>query len=184
MIDPMSMSRVSYEEVIEKWGVTPEQLGDVLALAGDSADNVPGVPGIGPKIAADLINTFGSLEDLLENVDDIKQNARREKLRSNMEQARLSRVLVELDRNVRNDLLKFPDGADKVADLRMDIMDADRLINFFEDMGLRDLKRRFQNRLELQKGVKVTPRKRPSSRFSPRSKAEIPRPEDFSDVPF
>ena len=177
------MSRVSYEDVVEKWGVAPEQLGDVLALAGDASDNVPGVPGIGPKIAADLINSFGSLDDLLENVEDIKQNARREKLKSNTEQARLSRVLVELNRSVPMELMAFPNGTDKVADLRMAPMDPDRLVNFFDEMGLRDLKRRFQNRLALQRGVKGTPKKR-STRFERRPKAEIPKPEDFSDVPF
>lgn len=179
------MSRVSYEDVIEKWGVAPELLGDVLALAGDSSDNVPGVPGIGPKIAADLLGSFGSLENLLENVEDVKQNARREKLKSNEEQARLSRVLVELERRVPMELMAFPEGTDTVAELRMASMDPDRLVNFFDEMGLRDLKRRFQNRLELQRGVKVTPQKRPrNSRFGPRPKAQIPTPEDFSDVPF
>lgn len=186
MIDPMSMARVSYEDVVEKWGVTPEKLGDVLALAGDSSDNVPGVPGIGPKIAAGLIDTFGSLENLLENVDDVKQKGRREKLQNNIEQARLSRVLVELERNVPMDQMTFPDGIETVADLRMAPMDAEGLVQFFDEMGLRDLKHRFQNRLQLQRGVKISPppKKAARSRFQPRPKAEIPKPEDFSDVPF
>ena len=58
LIDPMKQIRVDYEAVVEKWGVTPEKLGDLLALAGDTADNVPGVKGIGPKIAAELINSY------------------------------------------------------------------------------------------------------------------------------
>jgi len=74
----MTMSRVSHDVVVEKWGVEPEKLGDVLALAGDSADNVPGVPGIGPKIAASLIGEYGSLEELLEQADTVKQKGRRE----------------------------------------------------------------------------------------------------------
>ncbi len=83
LIDPMNMVRVDYNGVIDKWGVEPERLGDVLALAGDTADNIPGVPGIGPKIAVSLIEQFGSLEGILENVDSIKQKARREKLKDN-----------------------------------------------------------------------------------------------------
>ena len=86
MIDPMKMERViSYVEVQNKWGVPPEKLGDVLALAGDSSDNIPGVPGIGPKIAATLINEYGSLDKLLSNLHSIKQKGRREKLLSNVE---------------------------------------------------------------------------------------------------
>ena len=85
MIDPMAMIRVDYNGVIDKWGVEPERLGDVLALAGDSADNIPGVPGIGPKIAATLIQDYGSLDSLFENVDNVKQKGRREKLKDNVE---------------------------------------------------------------------------------------------------
>ena len=180
------MERVSYEDVIEKWGVTPGLLGDVLALAGDSSDNIPGVPGIGPKIAATLLETFGSLEALLENVADVKQKGRREKLQDNMEQARLSRALVELERNVPRELMTFPEGIERVSDLRMAPMDSDNLIQFFDDMGLRDLKRKFEGRLRVERGVKGNPpaRSAPPSKFAPRAKAGIPRPEDFADVPF
>ena len=89
LIDPMNMVRVDYKGVIDKWGVEPERLGDVLALAGDTADNVPGVPGIGPKIAVSLIQEYGSLEGILANVDDIKQKARREKLKENTDMVSL-----------------------------------------------------------------------------------------------
>lgn len=85
LIDPVNTARVGYDGVIEKWGVEPEKLGDVLALAGDSADNIPGVPGIGPKIAASLIQDYGSLDGVIDNVDNIKQKARREKLKENIE---------------------------------------------------------------------------------------------------
>lgn len=194
MIDPMSMSRVSYEDVVEKWGVGPDKLGDVLALAGDTSDNVPGVPGIGPKIASVLIDSFGSLEGLLENVESVKQKGRREKLQANIEQARLSRVLVELERNVPMDLMTFPEGIDQVSELRMAPMDADCTMHFFDEMGLKDLKRRFQNRLEIQQGftpklketegINASKRKVIASRWAPRPKATIPKPEDFADVPF
>lgn len=186
MIDPVSMSRVSYEDVIEKWGVTPELLGDVLALAGDSSDNIPGVPGIGPKIAATLLESFGTLEGILENVEDVKQKGRREKLQNNMEQARLSRVLVELERNVPSELMTFPEGFKKVGELRMAPMDEEKLLRFFDEMGLRDLKRRFESRLQVERGARgyQPARSAPRSKFAPRPKAGIPKPEDFSDVPF
>jgi DNA polymerase-1 len=79
----MTMKRFEYEHVVEKWGVPPNKLGDVLALAGDASDNIPGVPMIGPKIAASLINEFGGLEALLEKADTIPQKGRREKLMEN-----------------------------------------------------------------------------------------------------
>ena len=85
MIDPMKMVRFCHDAVIEKWGVEPMQLGDVLALAGDKADNIPGVAGIGPKIASSLIQEYGSLEELLERVSDVKQKGRREKLQEQRE---------------------------------------------------------------------------------------------------
>ena len=73
MVDPMTMTRVSHDVVVSKWNVTPNQLGDVLALAGDSADNIPGVHGIGPKIAASLISEYGTLDQLLGYVETVKQ---------------------------------------------------------------------------------------------------------------
>ncbi|WP_417307800.1 DNA polymerase I [Devosia sp.] len=88
------------DEVMKKFGVTPDKVIEVQALCGDSVDNVPGVPGIGVKTAADLINTYGTIEILLDHVDDIKQNARREKLRENAELARISKRLVTLEQQV------------------------------------------------------------------------------------
>jgi DNA polymerase-1 len=89
MIDPMHFDRVLHSDVIEKWGVASEKLGDVLALAGDSSDNIPGVPGIGTKIAATLIDEYGSLDNLIEHADSIKQKKRRESLVENAEKVRL-----------------------------------------------------------------------------------------------
>ena len=88
------------EEVMSKFGVTPDKVIDVQALCGDSVDNVPGVPGIGVKTAAELINTYGTLENLLEHVDQIKQNARREKLKANAHLALISKQLVTLSKEV------------------------------------------------------------------------------------
>jgi len=91
---------IGVEEVFAKFGVTPDKVIEVQALCGDSVDNVPGVPGIGVKTAADLINTYGTVENLLDHVDEIKQNARREKLRENAELARISKKLVTLAQDV------------------------------------------------------------------------------------
>lgn len=100
MIDPMKQTRVGPDEVHEKFGVVPELVVDVQALCGDSVDNVPGVPGIGIKTAAQLINEFGSLENLLGRLSEIKQPKRREALESNAELARISKRLVTLDDHV------------------------------------------------------------------------------------
>ena len=98
MLDPMKDKAIGPDEVMEKFGVPPEKVVDVQALAGDSVDNVPGVPGIGIKTAAQLINEYGDLETLLERATEIKQNKRREKLIENAEMARISKKLVTLER--------------------------------------------------------------------------------------
>ncbi|WP_027134111.1 DNA polymerase I [Geminicoccus roseus] len=96
LFDPMKQKNIGKDEVFEKFGVGPERVRDVLALAGDTSDNVPGVPGIGVKTAAQLINEYGSLEALLAQADKIKQPKRRETLVSNADKARLSYQLVGL----------------------------------------------------------------------------------------
>ena len=96
MLDPMKQRRIGAAEVVERFGVPPKQVVDVQALAGDSTDNVPGVPGIGIKTAAELINTYGDLDTLLARLGEIKQPKRRENLLQFAEQARISRQLVLL----------------------------------------------------------------------------------------
>lgn len=96
MMDPMKNKMIDPKGVVEKFGVTPDKVVDVQSLAGDSVDNVPGVPGIGVKIAAQLINEYGSLEELLNRAEEIKQPKRREKLIENAEMARISQQLVRL----------------------------------------------------------------------------------------
>ncbi|MGB3313474.1 MAG: 5'-3' exonuclease H3TH domain-containing protein, partial [Albidovulum sp.] len=97
MLDPMKNKRIDRDGVIEKFGVGPERVVDVQALAGDSVDNVPGAPGIGIKTAALLINEYGDLDTLLERAGEIKQPKRREALMDNIEQIRISKRLVQLD---------------------------------------------------------------------------------------
>ena len=97
MLDPIKQKPIREAEVFEKFGVAPDKVVEVQALAGDSTDNVPGVPGIGIKTAAQLINEYGDLETLLANTAKIRQPKRREALEQHAEQARISRRLVLLD---------------------------------------------------------------------------------------
>jgi DNA polymerase I len=99
MFDPLKSIPIGADEVMKKFGVMPDKVVEVQALAGDSSDNIPGVPGIGVKTAAELINTYGSVENLLSHAAEIKQPKRREALIQNAELARLSRKLVLLDDN-------------------------------------------------------------------------------------
>ncbi|MGJ3265350.1 MAG: DNA polymerase I [Salinarimonas sp.] len=112
--------------VTERWGVPPKQIADVLALMGDTSDNVPGVPGIGQKTAAQLVSEYGDLETLLARASEIKQPKRRETLIANADVARLSKRLVLLD-----DAAPMPVPVD---DLRLGTFDARRLIAFFKAM--------------------------------------------------
>jgi len=100
MLDPIKNRIIGVEEVIEKFGVPPEQVIDVQALAGDPTDNVPGVPGIGIKTAAELIQTYGDLETLLKRAEEIPQPKRREVLLNHADAARISKELVKLKADV------------------------------------------------------------------------------------
>ena len=124
MLDTMKSKRIGREEVFEKFGVAPDKVIDVQALAGDSVDNVPGVPGIGIKTAAELITQFGDLDALLERAGEIKQPKRREKLIEFADQARISRDLVRLKDDVEIDVgvetlgIRDPIADDLLAFLR------------------------------------------------------------------
>ena len=99
LLDPMKQKRIGHAEVMEKFGVAPDKVLDVLSLAGDAVDNVPGVPGIGYKTAAELVNIYGDLDTLLARAGEIKQPKRRENLLANADKARMSRDLVRLEDN-------------------------------------------------------------------------------------
>ncbi len=109
LYDPMKNKVIGEKEVIDKFGVKPNQVIDVQSLAGDSSDNIPGVPGIGIKTAAELINKYKDLDTLLNKASEIKQNKRRETLLENKEKALLSKKLVTLKANVpvKDDLTSF-----------------------------------------------------------------------------
>ena len=100
LYDPMKSKIIGEKEVLEKFGVKPNKVIDVQSLAGDSSDNIPGVPGIGPKTAAELINKYKDLDNLLKKAGEIPQNKRRETLLNNKDKALLSRKLVTLKKDV------------------------------------------------------------------------------------
>jgi DNA polymerase-1 len=134
MYDPMKDRQIGVPQVIEKWGVPPEKMIDLQAMTGDSIDNVPGVPGIGPKTAAQLLEQFGDLDTLLARAGEIKQDKRRQTIIDNADKARISRDLVRL----KNDV-PLPEGLD---DLVLQKPDGPKLIAFLKTMEFSTLTRR------------------------------------------
>src|SRR5262252_8832847 len=134
MYDTMKDRRIGIPEVIEKFGVPPDKVIEVQSLIGDSTDNVPGVPGIGVKTAAQLIGEYGDLETLLARAGEIKQEKRRQALIEHAEKARLSKKLVTLDANVKLDV--------PLAELAVHDPDYKRLIAFLKAMEFSTLTRR------------------------------------------
>lgn len=140
MFDTMKNRRIGPDEVMEKFGVPPDKVIDVQALAGDSVDNVPGVPGIGVKTAAELIKEYGDLDGLLARAGEIKQPKRREKLIEFAEQARISRDLVTLKQDVPVE----------IAIDRLGVQDpqAPTLLGFLRKMEFSTLTRRIAEALD------------------------------------
>lgn len=134
MYDGMKDKQISIPEVIEKWGVPPEKMIDLQSLTGDSTDNIPGIPGIGPKTAAQLLEEFGDLDTLLARAGEIKQNKRRENILAFAGQTKLSRELVTLKTDVP---LDTPLDA-----LVLEPQDGPKLIGFLKAMELTSLTRR------------------------------------------
>ena len=142
MMDPMKNKRIDSDGVVEKFGVGPERVVDVQALAGDSVDNVPGAPGIGIKTAALLINEFGTLEELLDRAEEIKQPKRRQTLIEHRAQIELSKRLVALDEN-----MDLPFTLDS-----LEIRDAvaEDLLEFLNQMEFRTLTKRIADRMGVE----------------------------------
>ncbi len=126
IFDPMKNKFITDDDVLKKFGVDASKVIDVQSLAGDSSDNVPGVPGIGVKTAAELINKYGTLENLLKSANEIKQNKRRETLIENKDKALISKKLVSLDHNspVNRELSEF----------KLQNIDKDKLYKFLREM--------------------------------------------------
>ncbi|CUH79309.1 DNA polymerase I [Tropicibacter naphthalenivorans] len=142
MLDPMKNKLIDRDGVFEKFGVGPERVVDVQALAGDSVDNVPGAPGIGIKTAALLINEYGSLEELLDRAEEIKQPKRRQTLIEKREQIELSKKLVQLDCDMELDFT--------LDDLEVREPDPDTLMEFLTRMEFRTLTKRLADKLNVE----------------------------------
>ena len=174
MLDPMKQRRIGADEVFERFGVPPGKVIDVQALAGDSTDNVPGVPGIGIKTAAELIQTFGDLDTLLAQAETIKQPKRRENLIKFAEQARISRRLVTL----RDDAPTPLDLSALITPPR----DIARLTTFLRDQGFNRLLARIGAGDGVSTGAPNIQRET-NMIGSVRSMATSPMPVDKEDQP-
>ena len=126
LFDPMKNKFITPDDIVIKFGVGPEKVIDVQSLAGDASDNVPGVPGIGVKTAAELINKYGTLEKLLNNAQEIKQNKRRETLIENKDKAIISKRLVTL--------MKDAPVERKIEEFQLKEIDKDKLYKFLREM--------------------------------------------------
>ncbi len=147
LYDPMKQKPLGSEAVMEKFGVTPDKVIDVQALIGDSVDNVPGAPGIGPKTAAELMATFGSLEAILERANEIKQPKRRETLINFADQIRLSKKLVTLEDQVP--------VTDKWESFAVTEPVATTLLQYLDAMEFRTLSRRVREHFAREKGAEI-----------------------------
>ena len=148
LFDPMKQYWINDEQVFKKFGVYPSKVIDVQSLAGDSSDNIPGVPGIGIKTAAELINQYGDLEQLLTKASEIKQNKRRENLIEYADQARLSRSLVTLKKDVP--------VKSKIDEFEIQsVLDLNKLIPFLKVHGFKSLLNKYEN-IEIQEINEVT----------------------------
>ena len=135
IFDTMTDKRTGIEEVKKKFGVSPDKVVDVMGLAGDPSDNIPGVPGIGPKTGAKLIQEFSSLENLFENIKAVKKNSLREKIEAHAEQARLSKRLATIRRDV-------PLEAD-IESFKLREPYIQELVNLFTELEFRNLLKEF-----------------------------------------
>lgn len=158
MFDAMKNKRIDRDGVFEKFGVFPDRVVDVQALAGDSVDNVPGAPGIGVKTAALLINEFGSLEELLDRAEEIKQPKRRQTLIEMRAQIELSKRLVALDANTPLDFT--------LDDLELRDPDPEKLLGFLAEMEFRTLTKRIADKLGAEAPV-ITEAPAPATEDAP-----------------
>ncbi len=176
MLDPIKQKPIGAAEVREKFGVGPEKVVDVQALCGDSVDNVPGVPGIGVKTAAELINTYGDLETLLARAGEIKQPKRRQSLIDFAEQARISKKLVQLDLDTP---LPVPLEA-----LAVKPIEREKLTAFLREQGFKNLLGRIDTHLgKIANGAAPVPIAAVATASPPESAAmTLPPPPDLAKV--
>ncbi len=150
LLDTMKNKTIGPDQVYEKFGVKPDKVIDVQALAGDSSDNIPGAPGIGIKTAADLINQFGDLEKLLKNFDEIKQIKRKASIKDNINQIKISKELVTL----KNDVKDIP----KLEELEKKEISISKLVPFLVDLELNKLSERI---IKKNPDIKIKAKQRP-----------------------
>ena len=174
MLDPMKSARIDRDGVMAKFGVPPERVVDVQALAGDSVDNIPGAPGIGIKTAALLINEYGDLDSLLERAGEIKQPKRRETLIEKADQIRMSRDLVQLKEDMTLDFT--------LDELEVQDPDPDALLPFLAAMEFRTLSKRIADRMGVE--TPVIPEPEPGSAGASAATPEMPPidPEKYEHI--
>lgn len=136
IFNPFKWKMIDRDDVFEKFGVEPEQVVDSLALQGDASDNIPGVPGIGVKIAAELLSRFGTLDELLSRTDEIRQPKRRQVLEEFADKARLSRELARIKDDVP---VEAP-----IEALEARPIDPTQLLDFLDEMEFRTLSDEFR----------------------------------------
>lgn len=154
MYDAIRSKIIDTDQVQEKFGVMPDKIRDLLALVGDTSDNVPGVPGIGPKTAAELLNTFGDVEKILQNLDSIKQPKRRQMLEEYKDKIKLSQDLVSLKNALDLDIT--------FEDLRTKKIDPSTLLNFLSAQGFKSLIERAKKNFDIDEGYVNQPEKNTS----------------------
>lgn len=174
MYDAMKNKMIGEPEVFEKFSVKPDKVLDVLSLMGDSSDNVPGVRGIGPKTAAELINQFGNLENIFLNLDQIKQDKRREMLREGEEKAKLSKILVSLKEDVELGIT--------AEDLEVKSIDPHKLVEFLQKQGFRSLIERVKKEFQISENVASSANIGQSEQLKNIDSAQIKSNANFSEI--
>jgi DNA polymerase I len=149
MYDPLKSKTIEAQQVLEKFGVMPNKLLDVLSLMGDSSDNIPGAHGIGPKTAAELINRFGSLDLLKHHVDEIKQPKRKEAIKNDWDKIEISRKLITLKSDVEIDT--------PIDQLRIRPINKDTITLFLEQQGFKTLINRATTLFDSNSNTRITP---------------------------
>lgn len=145
LYDTKENKKIMVEDVEDKWGVKPKYLLDVLALMGDVSDNVPGVPSIGPKTAAELVNKYGNVDDIIANIDKIEQEKRRKVIRENLDKLILSRDLITLDDNVNLDIT--------IDDLIFKNFDLEKFKNFLKKMEFNSILKEIEKAFSDESGL-------------------------------
>ncbi len=173
MFDAMKNVRIGREQVIEKFGVGPERVIDVQALAGDSTDNVPGVPGIGVKTAAQLVGEYGGLDDILSRAGEIKQPKRRQSLIDGAEDARMSRDLVTLKTDVP---VEVP-----LSDLALREPDPGKFLDFLAAQEFKSLVKQYGGDPDTIPDTKPQPKPEAPAEQTPKSRKKPSRPSDIAD---